>query len=570
MNDVLDFDKVLAQGGEFGKYQKTFFLLLCFPAIFTASTTLINTFNLAVPEFRCQIPDCDNNNSSHYQDAFRPNGFANFTIPLEEVDGHWQYAQCWMRPRKGQQTCSKDNFHQNVRTSCQDYVYDRTHFKQTAVTEWNLVCGDKWAIPLIESIFFIGTLISAPLFGWTADKWGRRTTLLVTLSGWVLTGIAWSFSVNYTMYAVVELFVSSFQIGVFQTAFILGVELVGKRYRVFCGVAIEYFFVMGEVYLVIGAYFLRGDWRPLVLVMTCPVALAVFYWPLLPESVRWLIATNKEEAAKKESQRLARWNNAETFSLNECFKRNEGATTDQAPLGLWTYVKNPRMLGRLANVSYCWIVVAMVFYGLSMNASTLVKGDPYLNFLLVSLVEIPGYTASYFTMKHWGRRKSVSICLMVGGAACILDGILDKVMPDDNMPAVDVAIFLIGKLGVTSAFATIYLYTSEMLPTPVRTAALGLSSMAGRLGAISAPYISSLGTWLPLAVFGVNSFVSGALILLLPETLGKELPETLEDAIHLAHPPPHAATVSEEFAESDAVVDVNDRGPLIANSDILS
>ena len=40
----------------------------------------------------------------------------------------------------------------------------------------------------------------------------------------------------------------------------------------------------------------------------------------------------------------------------------------------------------------------MVYYGLTMGASSLVPGDPYLNFLAVSLVEIPGYTLSYVTM----------------------------------------------------------------------------------------------------------------------------------------------------------------------------
>ena len=42
-----------------------------------------------------------------------------------------------------------------------------------------------------------------------------------------------------------------------QTAFILGVELVGTPYRVFCGIFIEYFFVLGESWIVMIAYLTR-------------------------------------------------------------------------------------------------------------------------------------------------------------------------------------------------------------------------------------------------------------------------------------------------------------------------
>ena len=38
------------------------------------------------------------------------------------------------------------------------------------------------------------------------------------------------------------------------------------------------------------------------------------------------------------------------------------------------------------------------------------------------------------------------------------------------------------------------------------------------------------GKAIPLTLFGVVTFVAGLLTLILPETLGKKLPETIEDA----------------------------------------
>ena len=43
---------------------------------------------------------------------------------------------------------------------------------------------------------------------------------------------------------------------------------------------------------------------------------------------------------------------------------------------------------------------------------------------------------------------------------------------------------------------------------------------------------------LPLVIFGVSAFISGLLILMLPETLGKELPANVREALDLSLPAP--------------------------------
>ena len=62
---------------------------------------------------------------------------------------------------------------------------------------------------------------------------------------------------------------------------------------------------------------------------------------------------------------------------------------------------------------------------------------------------------------------------------------------------------------------------------------MGLSSMVARISGILCPFILDLSSvWfsLPYFIFGAFSITSGMLILLLPETLGKPMPETIEDA----------------------------------------
>ena len=82
------------------------------------------------------------------------------------------------------------------------------------------------------------------------------------------------------------------------------------------------------------------------------------------------------------------------------------------------------------------------------NSGNLAPGDPYLNFLLSSLVEIPGYTLSYVCMEKLGRRLSVCITLCICGIACIADALLDEFanMESSFIKDLDIAIFLIGMI----------------------------------------------------------------------------------------------------------------------------
>lgn len=58
-------------------------------------------------------------------------------------------------------------------------------------------------------------------------------------------------------------------------------------------------------------------------------------------------------------------------------------------------------------------------------------------------------------------------------------------------------------------------------------------STVARIGAMVAPFVPLLGNYmkaLPLLLFGIVSLIGGLLALLLPETFGRRLPETVEEA----------------------------------------
>ena len=63
--------------------------------------------------------------------------------------------------------------------------------------------------------------------------------------------------------------------------------------------------------------------------------------------------------------------------------------------------------------------------------------------------------------------------------------------------------------------------------------------MFGRVGAILSPYMAPLqhiAPWLPLLIFGSSALTSGVLMIFLPETLGRELPNNLQEALAMGSP----------------------------------
>lgn len=99
-----------------------------------------------------------------------------------------------------------------------------------------------------------------------------------------------------------------------------------------------------------------------------------------------------------------------------------------------------------------------------------------------------------------------------------------------GLPSVAVFLEMLGKFGITASFCIVYAVTSELFPTVIRNTAMGLCSMAARIGTITSPFILFLGNYykaLPYILMGGLGILGALLCLLLPETHKKALPETI-------------------------------------------
>lgn len=173
-----------------------------------------------------------------------------------------------------------------------------------------------------------------------------------------------------------------------------------------------------------------------------------------------------------------------------------------------------------------WMVTTLVYYSLNFSMSNIGTGVFFSNVMSI-LMDVPAILFLIAILDIWGRKPCVVFGLSLAGISCIFCGFCQA-------GAIKTTAALIGKFGCSAVFSTIYLYTAEMFPTPIRSTAMGMCSTFARIGGIAAPLAVSL---LPKYTFEASPFLlmgglsvmAGLLALLLPETLGCPLVESTKD-----------------------------------------
>lgn len=205
--------------------------------------------------------------------------------------------------------------------------------------------------------------------------------------------------------------------------------MVGLDKRVLGGNLISSTFALGQV-LTAGVAWLIPYWRTYLIVIYAPSVLFISYYWLIEESVRWLLSVgNKKEAARiifKVAAINKKKLSAETIKMlveePEPTKPQINAQTPEKTepqKSLFMQVlRSKTMIFRLSVCSFWWITLTFVYYGLSINSVSL-SGNGYVNYILTSLVEIPGYCLSVVTLDRFGRKSSIMTAFIICGVSLI-------------------------------------------------------------------------------------------------------------------------------------------------------
>jgi len=535
----LNYDNVLEYVGQFGCFQRKVFLWMCLVSFLTGPPIVVFAFTGYQLNYRCPITLCGETSHSTY--------FANETerqLPtFYQEDSIKLSDRCRLPDAREANVCeggdTKLSFSWNNSAWCSpsDLLYDHSLVTSSLVQEFDLVCHRSYLTSVLSSLYMLGALVGSYLFGWISDKSGRMKSLMLACLTCSLSGCLGAFcggSLGMYGYGILRFLTGMGGIGAFVTAFVLAVEHAGSRFTMLLGVAIMIPFSMGEVALGLAAYLFR-DWKLLQIVTHLPLLGLLLLYRIVPESPRWLIINGRMKEAKAIISLVGKENRRQLPDHLLRTKAKEGETPAQTPAltdsSVLSIFKSPRMALRTLNMCYQWFSVTMCYYGLSF-ASTSLSDDPYKIFVLNCLIEIPGHLFCMFTMDCWGRRPILSFCQIFSGVSCIVCGLLQGTS-DTNLQLVQVILSMFGKFGAAACFAIVFVYTAEMFPTVIRNQAVGTCSLVARMGGILCLLLDLLKVyWLPAPVFimGVVATSAGLLATLFPETLGEELPETMEDA----------------------------------------
>ncbi|XP_075342794.1 organic cation/carnitine transporter 2-like isoform X2 [Odontesthes bonariensis] len=251
----------------------------------------------------------------------------------------------------------------------------------------------------------------------------------------------------------------------------------------------------------------------------------------IPESPRWLLSQGRVKEAEAIFRNAAKLNKIEPPPVIFSSLQKDTKSEKRRPYNICDLLRSRNIRWISITLWLVWNTLTIAYFALSLNTANL-HGNPFFNCFLSALVEFPAYTLSWVMFRWCSRRLSLSSTLFTGGLFLLIVQLIPA-----HLVYVAITLEMMGKFAVTTAFAVVYAYSAEIYPTVLRNTAVGTCSMASRIGSIIAPffiYLRSYSISLPYILMGTLTTLAGLLSLLLPESFGMPLPDTIT---HMQHFP---------------------------------
>ncbi|XP_002436050.4 organic cation transporter protein [Ixodes scapularis] len=529
----MDFEDVLEEIGGYGRFQKMLVWIYLAPAsILMPGYFMSQIFMLSAPQHSCKVAELTDvfnltqqeANVLHKSLVSKDNCevFSLSAINSSLIRGFLNHggndSEAWFESQGLE------------RVPCTEFTYDNTFYDSTASTQWDLVC-DRGHLPsLVFTLTSVGSALGTLIFGGLSDRIGRRPAFFVTVIVAVIFGISSILVTNFIAFTVLRFVTATIMPQIFQLPYIILLELVGPKYRTsMLGIA-WMAWTLGLCALPLAAYLCR-TWILLGLICSACAALNFLYWKLIPESPRWLLTQNRVKEAVVLLNRIAKTNGVvppehlETNLMKVQKKLEEERS--EAVTSTMDILRMSKIRTNFLIVTFSWIANSCAYYGLSINVTNM-SGNEFINFFLLGLVEFPACVISWWSMEKFGRRwmnvffqamvsfSCLGFCFVPPGA--VISGVV---------------VLMLAKFSCTASAMVMYQQASEVMPTPVRSFALGASSSLASSFSICMPYIIYLGkygTWIPFMVMIVLATLAGVSSMWLPETNGFALCQTMDDA----------------------------------------
>lgn len=414
---------------------------------------------------------------------------------------------------------------------CRDgWDYDRSVYVSTIVTEWDLVCGYRQLRQMAQSIYMAGVLVGALVLGGLSDRFGRKAMLMWSYLQLGVMGTCTAFAPNYASYCVFRFAGGMALSGFGLSIACLVVEWIPTPYRAITVAITGFAYTLGQIILA-GVAYAVPHWRWLQLSVSLPFFVFLLYSWWLAESARWLVLSGRAERAVRVLQRVAAFNNRRDEGDKitvEMLKSNmkEELAALKSSYTVSDLVRTPVIRHIFFCLSIVWFSISFSYYGLAMDLQNF-GVSIYLIQVIFGAVDFPAKVVVTVSLSYVGRRLSLVVALFLAGLV-----IVANIFVPTELQTVRTALAVIGKGCLSASFNCVFLYTTELYPTPIRQTGLGFGSTMARVGGIVAPLVKMMDEYypfLPPAVYGVAPVVAAVAAAFLPETLNAPLPDTIEE-----------------------------------------
>lgn len=543
-----NLDRLIDQISGNGKYQIRLLILTFFQNVPSAMNMIGSIFTAGVPKLRCFMKGIDDRTPS-------------WNLTRSEIEKTFALDD---DPSKTQDLCQWKNYGVNcsnltsydeclslitgasgnyTTSTCEDgYVYDRSIYGETAVTEWNLVCSKETSITLSTSLFFVGVFIASAIGGLVSDRHGRVFTIRYgTLLGMIL-GFSAAFSSSIVIFSILRILQIMCYFQGTLAAIVYALEISRKSWRAFGGIFPNCVFGIGCMLLSLIAYFCSG-WRQIQMYISVPLGITSAFTLFLPKSPRWLVSKKRFNEAEQVLRKMARGNGVrfndelwanliETQTKDDESKESAPPTPSTMSI-IEGLLRRPYTRSLVINNVFVWLVTSLVYYGLVLNSGNL-GWNVYVSNAVGGLVESLSCLTAIILNPRTGPRLMVWVNLLVASFACLSSTLIIQCggnSPVSNILAAVLA--MVGRFGSSAAYNTLFLQTMQLFPTCGRTTALGIASMAARIGSIISPWTvqaQKAVPWLSQAIFGVATIFAAFIVYRFPKTHNRALKTSFDEA----------------------------------------
>jgi putative MFS transporter len=356
------------------------------------------------------------------------------------------------------------------------------------VPQWHLTFGHTATIFLAAGA---GAVVGAPIWGFFADKWGRKPLIII---GTIICAVA-SAAValvpegDWVLFSILRFGVG---FGLAASATPTGaliVEYTPTRLRTFAGSFIVVANSAGILLAATTAAALLAalGWRGIAALGILPAVVGALIWIFVPESFRWLLSRGRPADARRSVARALNVP-AETLPMEPAL---QAGTLQVSMLELFT---DPR---RTVLVGLVWLCASIAFYGVYLWIPTIIAllfsispREAAIYLIYVGLVGVAGKML-FSVLPQWiGRRRSGELMGYAGAIGLLLTGYYHNAA-FFGLPAF-VILLMAADLFFEGGLANIAPYSVEVFGARLGARAVGLQQASNAVGKIVGPVVLAL------------------------------------------------------------------------------